>query len=133
MIFSIFCWICQFMPKNRQFLMHILQVLQNEKSQLFGSPKFCTRNRLAEWSRILHCLNNQEFRNPVMVRYDWAISEMPSFYACRKKNSVDHALSIIMQERWLGSNPSSQGNQRCRSHHNERSRMHRCGDRAWSS
>ena len=105
----------------------------SSKSQLFGSPKFCTRNRLAEWSRILHCLNNQEFRNPVMVRYDWAISEMPSFYACRKKNSVDHALSIIIQERWLGSNPSSQGNQRCRSHHNERSRMHRCGDRAWSS
>ena len=39
-----------------------------------------------------YCLNKQELRKAVMVRYDWAIPAMPSFCACSKKNSVDHAL-----------------------------------------
>ncbi len=42
---------------------------------------------------LKYSLNKQEFRNAIMVRYDWNIPEMPSFCACGNKNSIDHALS----------------------------------------
>ena len=38
------------------------------------------------------CLNKQEFRDAVSLRYGWSIPNTPHFCGCGSKNSVDHTL-----------------------------------------
>ena len=38
------------------------------------------------------CLNKQEFRDALCLRYGWNIPKMPSFCGCGQKNNVDHTL-----------------------------------------
>ena len=38
------------------------------------------------------CLNKQEFRDAVSLRYGWNIPYTPHFCGCGKKNSIDHTL-----------------------------------------
>ena len=38
------------------------------------------------------CLNKQEFRDAICLRYGWRIPNTPPFCGCGKKNSVDHTL-----------------------------------------
>ncbi len=40
-----------------------------------------------------YCLNKEEFRNSINVRYHWPISSMPSICACGDTNGIDHALT----------------------------------------
>ena len=39
-----------------------------------------------------YCLNKQEFRDAVSLRYGWRIPNTPQFCGCGKRNSVDHTL-----------------------------------------
>ena len=39
-----------------------------------------------------YCLNKQEFRDAVSLRYGWKIANTPQFCGCGAKNSTDHAL-----------------------------------------
>lgn len=38
------------------------------------------------------CLNKQEFRDALCLRYGWKIPHTPSFCACGAKNTIDHTL-----------------------------------------
>ena len=38
------------------------------------------------------CLNKQEFRDAVSLRYGWRISDTPQFCGCGKKNDINHTL-----------------------------------------
>ena len=38
------------------------------------------------------CLNKQEFRDAVYLRYGWRIPNTPPYCGCGVKNSVDHTL-----------------------------------------
>ena len=39
-----------------------------------------------------YCLNKQEFRDAICLRYGWNIPKIPPYCACGKKNDVDHTL-----------------------------------------
>ena len=39
-----------------------------------------------------YCLNKQEFRDAVSLRYGWRIPNTPQFCGCGKRNSIDHTL-----------------------------------------
>ena len=39
-----------------------------------------------------YCLNKQEFRDAVSLRYGWRIPNTPQYCGCGKKNDVDHTL-----------------------------------------
>ena len=38
------------------------------------------------------CLNKQEFRDALCLRYGWNIPQMPAFCGCGQKNTMDHTL-----------------------------------------
>ena len=38
------------------------------------------------------CLNKQEFRDAICLRYGWNIQNMPPFCSCGQRNSFDHTL-----------------------------------------
>ena len=40
-----------------------------------------------------YCLNKQEFRDSICLRYGWSIPNVPRFCVCGKKNDIDHSLS----------------------------------------
>ena len=40
-----------------------------------------------------YCLNKQEFRNAICIRYDWPIPDLHQQCACGEKNNIDHALT----------------------------------------
>jgi hypothetical protein len=40
-----------------------------------------------------YCLNKQEFRDSVCLRYGWQIPNTPSHCQCKKKNDIDHTLN----------------------------------------
>jgi hypothetical protein len=68
-------------PKSRRCLQ-----LAAEK----GASSWLTALPLQE---LKYSLNKQEFRNAIMVRYNWAIPDMPTFCGCGARNSIDHALA----------------------------------------
>ena len=70
----------QLSPKSKKCLL-----LAAEK----GASSWLTALPLQE---LKYSLNQQEFRNAIMVRYDWAIPDMPTFCGCGSKNNIDHAL-----------------------------------------
>ena len=39
-----------------------------------------------------YCLNKQEFRDAICLRYGWSIPNTPLYCGCGAKNSVDHTL-----------------------------------------
>ena len=39
-----------------------------------------------------YCLNKQEFRDAICLRYGWRIPNTPHFCGCGSKNSIDHTL-----------------------------------------
>ena len=39
-----------------------------------------------------YCLNKQEFRDAVSLRYGWRIPNTPQYCGCGKKNNIDHTL-----------------------------------------
>ena len=38
------------------------------------------------------CLNKQEFRDSLRLRYGWSVPNMPHFCGCGQKNNIDHTL-----------------------------------------
>ena len=40
-----------------------------------------------------YCLNKKDFRDSLLLRYNWPIPDVCKHCACGKMNSVDHALS----------------------------------------
>ena len=42
--------------------------------------------------KLGYCLNKQEFRDALCLRYGWKIADMPAHCACGKLNSIDHVL-----------------------------------------
>ena len=38
------------------------------------------------------CLNKQEFRDSLCLRYGWSVPNMPHFCGCGQKNNIDHTL-----------------------------------------
>ena len=77
--------------------------VDNIKQQLSPKSRRCieltTEQRASSWltalplQQLRYSLNKQEFRNAIMVRYDWMIPDMPTFCGCGTRNSVDHALA----------------------------------------
>ena len=45
--------------------------------------------------RMGYSINKQEFRDAISLRYGWTISDMPSYCACGKKNSIDHVMICL--------------------------------------
>ena len=60
-------------------------ILNKEK----GSGSWLTALPLKEHG---YCLNKQEFRDAICLRYGWRIPNTPQFCGCGTKNSVDHTL-----------------------------------------
>ena len=59
--------------------------LNNEK----GTGSWLTTLPLKE---LGFCLNKQEFRDALCLRYGWDVPNMPHFCGCGQRNSIDHTL-----------------------------------------
>ena len=42
---------------------------------------------------LCYCLNKKDFRDSLMLRYNWPIPDVASYCACGSNNSINHALS----------------------------------------
>ena len=72
------------LQSNDQNMKRALE-LNNEK----GTGSWLTTLPLKEHG---FCLNKQEFRDALCLRYGWNVPNMPPFCGCGSKNSIDHTL-----------------------------------------
>ena len=69
-----------------------------EDQNMKRSLKFSTEKGCGTWLTVLplqkygYCLNKNEFRDAICLRYGWNIPKMPHFCGCGQKNSVDHTM-----------------------------------------
>ena len=80
----------------------LTQEMESVKSQLGNDQKryleLAQEKGSGAWITALpiqslgYVLNRQEFRDSLCLRYGWKIPNTPQFFACGKKNSVDHAI-----------------------------------------
>ncbi|XP_028417275.1 uncharacterized protein LOC114541674 [Dendronephthya gigantea] len=68
------------------------QIRANDLAQLKGSSAWLTALPLAEEGYIL---TKREFFDAIYMRYRWPLKRLPSFCACGKSFTVDHALSCL--------------------------------------
>ena len=66
---------------------HLKRCLTLNKEK--GSGSWLTALPLKDYG---YCLNKQEFRDAICLRYGWRIPNTPQFCGCGSRNSVDHTL-----------------------------------------
>ena len=68
------------------------QIRANDLAQLKGSSTWLTTLPLA---REGYVLNKREFYDAIYLRYRWQLKRLPTYCACGKSFTVDHALSCL--------------------------------------
>ena len=69
-----------------------------ENPSMKRSLKLSSEKGCGTWLTVLplqqygYCLNKNEFRDAICLRYGWNIPKMPHFCGCGQRNSVDHTL-----------------------------------------
>ena len=69
---------------------HLSEIIQHQSQK--GASLWLTTLPVANFGFVM---NSQEFHDALCLRYNLPLPSMPTFCACGKQNSVDHALSCM--------------------------------------